>query len=711
MEAFDDLMATQERIVEPDWQDFGDHVRAEGDRKARVLSSIQSAMRERLDSSVGLSELMVDDDGGSNADSPDDMRCHLFEGIPDPYPHSTKFQRVIISESGEEVDGDTIKACKVLDTCMGLRDKWLSDCTPAAEPQRRSESFRSPVLQEGVKGFRRRPGSVYNVFDQKVPESSDEYSYAMSRGVFEVRRLRGDGEKARDDDDCIARPFEEFITDFITVRSAIHAGNVRSFTFKQLELLSAKFNLHELLNAERENDATKSVPHRDFYNVRKVDTHVHHSACMNQKHLLRFIKNKLKNNYDEVVVFRDGKFLTLGEVFKSLNLTAYDLSIDTLDMHANNTFHRFDRFNLKYNPAGQSRLREIFLKTDNVIGGRYLAEITKEVMDDLEQSKYQLVEWRISIYGRKLSEWSSLAQWFYVNRLAHANVRWLIQVPRIYHIYRKGGELKNFGEMLHNIFQPLFEVTLDPKSNIPLHYFLETIVGFDSVDDESRPEFGVLSSSSSIPVPDEWTAAENPPYGYWMYYMYANICTLNQLRAKRGLSTFQYRPHCGEAGDVDHLISTYLLAQQVNHGILLRKAPALHYLYYLSQVGIAMSPLSNNKLFLDYNKNPFPKYFKQGLNVSLSTDDPLMLHYTKDALVEEYSVATQVWKLSSTDQCEIARNSVIQSGWEDVYKRHFLGEGYSDMRETNVPIIRLRFRQETLNEEISYIKKTAGAAM
>ena len=39
-----------------------------------------------------------------------------------------------------------------------------------------------------------------------------------------------------------------------------------------------------------------------------------------------------------------------------------------------------------------------------------------------------------------------------------------------------------------------------------------------------------------------------------------------------------------------------------------------------------------------------------GMNVSLSTDDPLMLHYTKDPLVEEYSVATQVWKLSATDQ-------------------------------------------------------------
>lgn len=37
---------------------------------------------------------------------------------------------------------------------------------------------------------------------------------------------------------------------------------------------------------------------RDFYNVRKVDTHIHHSASMNQKHLLRFIKSKLKKSPD-----------------------------------------------------------------------------------------------------------------------------------------------------------------------------------------------------------------------------------------------------------------------------------------------------------------------------------------------------------------------------------------------------------------------------
>jgi len=99
----------------------------------------------------------------------------------------------------------------------------------------------------------------------------------------------------------------------------------------------------------------------------------------------------------QVVIFRDGTYLTLKEVFESLDLTGqgnfiavlifillyrewwylidiclhrYDLNVDLLDVHADkSTFHRFDKFNLKYNPCGQSRLREIFLKQDNLIQG------------------------------------------------------------------------------------------------------------------------------------------------------------------------------------------------------------------------------------------------------------------------------------------------------------------------------------------------------
>ena len=40
-----------------------------------------------------------------------------------------------------------------------------------------------------------------------------------------------------------------------------------------------------MLNGDRETEEQKRVPYRDFYHVRKVDTHVHHSACMSQKHL------------------------------------------------------------------------------------------------------------------------------------------------------------------------------------------------------------------------------------------------------------------------------------------------------------------------------------------------------------------------------------------------------------------------------------------
>lgn len=82
------------------------------------------------------------------------------------------------------------------------------------------------------------------------------------------------------------------------------------------------------------------------------------------------------------------------------------------------------------------------------------------------------------------------------------------------------------------------------------------------------------------------------------------------------------------------------------------------------QIGIAMSPLSNNSLFLNYHRNPLPEYMARGLLVSLSTDDPLQFHFTKEPLMEEYSIATQVWKLSPTDMCELARNSVLMSGFE-----------------------------------------------
>ena len=48
--------------------------------------------------------------------------------------------------------------------------------------------------------------------------------------------------------------------------------------------------------------------------------------------------------------------------------------------------------------------------------------------------------------------------------------------------------------------------------------------------------------------------------------------------------------------------------------------------------------------------------------MTISTDDPLQFHFTKEALMEEYSIAAQVWKLSSTDMAEMAKISVLRLG-------------------------------------------------
>lgn len=324
------------------------------------------------------------------------------------------------------------------------------------------------------------------------------------------------------------------------------------------------------------------------------------------------------------------------------------------------------------------------------------------------------MEWRISIYGRDIDEWDKLAAWVVDNKLFSPNVRWLVQVPRLYDVYKGSGLMDNFEQVIINVFKPLFEVTRDPNSHPKLHIFLQRVIGFDSVDDESKIERRVYKK---FPYPSSWSTKQNPPYSYWMYYLFANIASLNVWRKQRGFNTFLLRPHCGEAGDTDHLAAAVLCTHSISHGLLLRKVPFLQYIFYLEQIGVAMSPLSNNALFLAYERNPFLNYFRRGLNVSLSTDDPLQFAFTKEPLIEEYSVAAQIYKLSAVDMCELAKHSVEQSGFEHVIKQRFLGQNYhlpgvagNDVAKSNVPSIREAFRHETLMAELAMIERYTRAS-
>jgi len=218
-------------------------------------------------------------------------------------------------------------------------------------------------------------------------------------------------------------------------------------------------------------------------------------------------------------------------------------------------------------------------------------------------------------------------------------------------------------------------------------------------------------------LPKDWNREDPPPYSYYAYYIWANLYQLNALRATLGLNTFKFRPHCGEAGATHHLATMFLLADGINHGINLAKEPSIQYLYYLTQIGISVSPLSNNALFKKLDENPFYNFLERGLNVTLSTDDPLQFHTcnTSNALMEEYLVAKARWSLTSTDLAEITRNSVLQSGFSHRKKQEYIGSHYriggvvgNEEGKTGIPKCRSAFRQEALLEELYIIYNTTS---
>lgn len=98
-----------------------------------------------------------------------------------------------------------------------------------------------------------------------------------------------------------------------------------------------------------------------------------------------------------------------------------------------------------------------------------LTYMRAELIADLEQSKYQHSEWRLSIYGRRVAgrlvsaasahfyrnvnEWDKLAKWVINNKLLSHNVRWLIQVPRLYEVFKGGGLIDNFEDVVRSTWQ------------------------------------------------------------------------------------------------------------------------------------------------------------------------------------------------------------------------------------------------------------------
>ncbi|CAJ1953637.1 unnamed protein product [Cylindrotheca closterium] len=586
-----------------------------------------------------------------------------------PYRDTLSFTRSLIFYGSGAVTHEHERACKDIQECRQMRQKYCGQV-----------------------------GTFRNMAALKKPDITFRFG---REGVVELY-------SGTDSDTNLSTvpTVKEFRDDYHRLVEMVNSGAMRSFCFQRLQLLSSAFKTHITMNGPQEAKEQSTLLGTDFYRTLKIDNHIHAAAAPSAKQFVNFVTGKLEKEGDTVVT-SDGK--TLKEIFENAGIDRDHLTIDAFNVLADySVYQRFDNFNAKYSPFRMADLRRIFLKTNNAMGGRYFAELMKLVLDRHEQSKghTSACEMRLSIYGMERNEWKDLATWMttdwggdFPGPVISTHNRWLIQIPRLWRIFRlkPGNEQTSFQAMLENIFAPMFEATLHPEEHPEIAEALKHIVGFDSVDDE-----GLIEDPCACQRPHEWKGTNTPAYWWQLYFLWANLEVLNSLREARGLNTFAFRPHAGETGDPMHLASTYMLCESINHGVNLGLQVSLQYLYYLDQIGLSISPLSNNFLFRKIANNPFPKFFRRGLNVTLSTDDPLLFHMSDDALLEEYSVARATFDLSMTDMMEIARNSIMQSGFKEEFKEKYLGKNFRkgatfcDEHSTHVPLIRAKFRAEHL---------------
>ena len=66
------------------------------------------------------------------------------------------------------------------------------------------------------------------------------------------------------------------------------------------------------------------------------------------------------------------------------------------------------------------------------------------------------------------------------------------------------------------------------------------------VGNEAAAEAAFTAAPETLPPPAQWTSGEQPPYAYYLYYLNANIQSLNHFRLLTGRNVFDFRPHCGE---------------------------------------------------------------------------------------------------------------------------------------------------------------------
>ena len=88
---------------------------------------------------------------------------------------------------------------------------------------------------------------------------------------------------------------------------------MKTFAHQRIKILLQKFDMHEMLNRNHELQEQKLINKIDFYNMKMIDNHIHHTAAMSASHLRNFILKKYKKESSTKVItnHKPGEDLTL----------------------------------------------------------------------------------------------------------------------------------------------------------------------------------------------------------------------------------------------------------------------------------------------------------------------------------------------------------------------------------------------------------------
>ncbi|CCC68841.1 hypothetical protein NCAS_0B07570 [Naumovozyma castellii] len=364
--------------------------------------------------------------------------------------------------------------------------------------------------------------------------------------------------------------------------------------------------------------------------------------------------------------------------------------------------------------------------------------------------------------------WLQFSNWLLRWQLISPNIRWNVQFRRIFKTLFDRNRVNNFQDYINLIFKPLFSKQLNMNVQVQyfLSYVCSFDLIIDPSDEFLWKTFPVRSCPPDLWIAqgDNPTISY---YLYYMYVQISKLNYLrmrqlqNTFTLRSNCSPSMSRPsqfssRRNVTSQVESLVSNLLLC---NGGLLdvepLWKVGAvLPYLYCLYQIPIIASPLSSTQNYDNFHhclyeesasqsislqrditmeppstylKNPFMKFFQIGFKVSISSRSILFNNsYTSEALIEEFGVAANIYLLNSADICELSRTSVLCCGFEGWNKEEWIGVttrkthfpedniGLVDRvydieadtaRRHNVPLLRRKYRHDTLLQELCFINK------